>query len=143
MEGNNLSLATTRCGDTEFRWGERIYVMGIINLSPDSFSGDRLGDDMEAVVAQARRFVAEGADIIIVKPALAYLDIVMKIRELTNIPVACYNVSGEYSMLKASAEKGWLDHDSVMKEILLSMKRAGADIIISYYAKEIGKIINE
>lgn len=64
MEGVNSSLATTRCGGTEFRWGERTYVMGVINLSPDSFSGDGLGNDIEAVVAQARRFVAEGADIL-------------------------------------------------------------------------------
>ncbi len=64
MEKTGLLLATTHCGDTEFRWGEKTYVMGICNLSPDSFSGDGLGSDMEAIVAQARRFVAEGADII-------------------------------------------------------------------------------
>ena len=62
--GSNLPLATTRCGDTEFRWGERTYVMGVLNLSPDSFSGDGLGDDMEAIVAQAKCLVAEGADIV-------------------------------------------------------------------------------
>lgn len=64
MEGNNLPLATTRCGNTEFRWGERTYVMSVLNLSPDSFSGDGLGGDMEVIVAQAKRLVAEGADIV-------------------------------------------------------------------------------
>ncbi len=64
MEKDKSPLATTRCGNTEFRWGERTYIMGICNLSPDSFSGDGLGSDIEAIVAQARRFVAEGADII-------------------------------------------------------------------------------
>ena len=64
LEKNSLPLATTNCGDTEFRWGERTYVMGVVNLSPDSFSGDGLGDDIEATVALAKRMVAEGADII-------------------------------------------------------------------------------
>ena len=100
------------------------------------------GNTREAL-KEAKLDIAEGADIIMVKPAIAYLDIVMKIRELTDVPVACYNVSGEYSMLKAAAEKGWLDHDSIMIEMLLSMKRAGADIIISYHAKAIGKILKK
>ncbi|MFC1986060.1 dihydropteroate synthase [Chloroflexota bacterium] len=64
MEGSHLPLVPTRCGDTEFRWGERTYVMGVLNLSPDSFSGDGLGSDMEPIVAEARRLVAEGADIV-------------------------------------------------------------------------------
>jgi len=80
--------------------------------------------------------ILEGADIIMVKPALAYLDVISHVKDISNVPVACYNVSGEYSMLKATAEKGWIDHDSAMMEMLLSMKRSGADIIISYFAKE-------
>ena len=80
--------------------------------------------------------ILEGADIIMVKPALAYLDVISHVKDISNLPVACYNVSGEYSMLKAAAEKGWIDHDSAMMEMLISMKRAGADIIITYFAKE-------
>tara|TARA_B100000315_G_C14466839_1_gene536383 strand:+ start:112 stop:1098 length:987 start_codon:yes stop_codon:yes gene_type:complete len=86
--------------------------------------------------------ILEGVDIIMVKPALAYLDVISHIKDISNIPVACYNVSGEYSMLKAAAEKGWIDHDSAMMEMLISMKRAGADIIISYFAKEAAQLIN-
>jgi porphobilinogen synthase len=86
--------------------------------------------------------ILEGADIIMVKPALAYLDVISHVKEISNLPVACYNVSGEYSMLKAAAEKGWIDHDSAIMEMLLSMKRAGADIIISYFAKEAAQLIN-
>ena len=87
--------------------------------------------------------ILEGADIVIVKPALSYLDVVQQIKEITHIPVACYNVSGEYSMLKAAAEKGWLDHDDVMMEMLTSMKRSGADIIITYFAREVAKLLKQ
>mgnify|MGYP001076516024 CR=1 FL=1 len=80
--------------------------------------------------------IAEGADIVMVKPGLCYLDIVRDIREAFDVPVAVYQVSGEYAMLKAAAEKGWLDHDAVMMEQLLSIKRAGADLIASYFARE-------
>ena len=78
-----------------------------------------------------------------VKPALSYLDVIHEIKQIVNIPVACYNVSGEYSMLKAAAEKGWLDHNAVMMEMLLSMKRAGADIILTYFAKEAAELIKQ
>lgn len=78
----------------------------------------------------------EGADMVMIKPALAYLDIIHMIAEISEVPVAAYNVSGEYSMIKAAAENGWLDGDAAMKETLLSIKRAGADIILSYFAKE-------
>jgi porphobilinogen synthase len=80
--------------------------------------------------------VEEGADIIMVKPALAYLDVIRWARKEFDLPLAAYNVSGEYSMIKAAAEKGWLDGDRVMMEVLTSIKRAGADIIITYFAKE-------
>ncbi len=78
----------------------------------------------------------EGADVLMVKPALAYLDIIQKLKSNFNIPIAAYNVSGEYAMIKAAGSKGWLDADKTMMESLLSMKRAGADIILTYFAKE-------
>jgi porphobilinogen synthase len=84
---------------------------------------------------------AQGADILMVKPALAYLDIVKEIREATKLPLAVYNVSGEYSMLKMAAKAGVIDYEKVMMETLLSFKRAGADIIISYHAKEAAKLL--
>jgi len=86
---------------------------------------------------------AEGADILMVKPALAYLDIVRDIRENSKLPLAVYNVSGEYSMLKMAAKAGVIDYEKVMMETMLSFKRAGADIIISYHAKEVARLLNE
>ena len=80
--------------------------------------------------------MAEGADIIMIKPAMAYLDIIRQVKDICALPIAAYNVSGEYSMVKAAAEKGWIDEAKVRDELLLSIKRAGADIIISYFAKE-------
>ena len=85
----------------------------------------------------------EGADILMVKPALAYLDIIRDLKNSTDLPIACYNVSGEYAMVKAAAEKGWIDGDAVMMESLLAMKRAGAKIIITYFAKQAAKLINK
>ncbi len=84
----------------------------------------------------------EGADILIVKPALSYLDIIRDLKNNFDRPIACYNVSGEYAMIKAAAEKGWIDGEKVMMESLLSMKRAGADIIITYFAKEVAKVLS-
>lgn len=84
----------------------------------------------------------EGADILMVKPALSYLDIIRDLKNGFDRPIACYNVSGEYAMIKAAAEKGWIDGERVMMESLLSMKRAGADIIITYFAKEVAKILS-
>jgi len=84
----------------------------------------------------------EGADILMVKPALAYLDIVRDVRNNTTLPLAVYNVSGEYSMLKMAAKAGVIDYDRVMMETLLGFKRAGADIIITYHAKEAAEILN-
>lgn len=89
----------------------------------------------EALIEAELDFV-EGADFLMVKPALSYLDIIQTLKQNFDLPIAAYNVSGEYSMVKAAALKGWLDGDRVMKEILLSMKRAGADIILTYFAKE-------
>ncbi|WP_170866145.1 porphobilinogen synthase [Pontibacter flavimaris] len=89
----------------------------------------------EALV-EAELDIAEGADYLMVKPALAYLDIIKSLRENSNLPIAAYNVSGEYAMVKAAAQNGWLDGEKAMLESLLSIKRAGADIILSYFAKE-------
>jgi porphobilinogen synthase len=85
--------------------------------------------------------VAEGADIVMVKPALAYLDIIHLIRKYTELPVAAYNVSGEYAMVKAAAQQGWIDEKQVILESLTSMKRAGADLILTYFAKEVALML--
>jgi len=84
---------------------------------------------------------SEGADVLMVKPALSYLDIIRDLKNNFNKPIACYNVSGEYAMIKAAAEKGWIDGERVMIESLTSMKRAGASIIITYFAKEVARLI--
>ncbi|CAN5587257.1 porphobilinogen synthase [soil metagenome] len=85
--------------------------------------------------------ISEGADIVMIKPALAYLDIIRRAKDEFNIPLAAYNVSGEYSMIKAADEKGWIDADKAMMESLISIKRAGADVIITYFAKDAVKLI--
>jgi porphobilinogen synthase len=87
--------------------------------------------------------VGEGADIIMVKPALAYLDIICRAKQEFDLPVAAYNVSGEYSMIKAAAQLGWLDEERAMIESLTAIKRAGADIIITYFAPQIAKLLNK
>jgi porphobilinogen synthase len=85
--------------------------------------------------------ITEGADIVMVKPALPYLDIISKVRDVSAVPVAAYNVSGEYAMIKAAGEKGWIDEKKVMMETLLSIKRAGADLILTYFAKEVALLL--
>ncbi|GAX38007.1 porphobilinogen synthase [Nodularia sp. NIES-3585] len=85
--------------------------------------------------------IAEGADMVMVKPALAYLDIIHQVRNATNLPVAAYNVSGEYSMIKAAARMGWIDEKKIILETLTSMKRAGADLILTYFAKEVALML--
>jgi porphobilinogen synthase len=86
--------------------------------------------------------IEEGADIVMVKPALSYLDIISQVKQEFNMPVAAYNVSGEFSMVKAAAKLGWIDGERVMMEILISIKRAGADMILTYHAKEAAKLLN-
>jgi porphobilinogen synthase len=81
--------------------------------------------------------IAEGADIVMVKPALAYMDIIQRIKQHTTLPVAAYNVSGEYAMVKAAAQQGWIDEQTVVMETLTSLKRAGADVILTYFAKDV------
>lgn len=86
--------------------------------------------------------IDEGADILMVKPGLCYLDIVRDLRNEIELPIAVYQVSGEYAMLKAAAEKGWLDHDAVMMEQVTAIKRAGADLIASYFAKDVVRLLS-
>jgi porphobilinogen synthase len=110
--------------------------------------GDRRSYQMDpANVRMAMREIesdiAEGADIVMVKPALFYLDIIRQARERFDLPLAAYNVSGEYSMVKAAARQGWVDEKQVTMELLTSIKRAGADIILSYHAKDAARWLKE
>ena len=113
-------------------------------------SAPGFGDKKTYQMDYANRFEAiketemdidEGADIVMVKPGLCYLDIVREIKNEVDVPVAVYQVSGEYAMVKAAAEKGWLDHDAVMMEQLTAIKRAGANIIASYFAKDVVRVL--
>ena len=109
--------------------------------------GDREGYQMDPAnaleaIKEAFLDMEEGADMIIVKPALPYLDIVRRVREECLLPLAAYNVSGEYAMVKAAGQNGWIDGTRVMMEMLLSIKRAGADLILTYFAKEAALILN-
>lgn len=109
--------------------------------------GDRCSYQMDPANAseglkEVLQDVEEGADIIMVKPALSYLDIISQVKSEVNVPLAAYNVSGEYSMVKAAAQKGWIDGERVMMEILLSIKRAGAQMILTYFSREAAKFLN-
>lgn len=99
------------------------------------------GNRREAIT-EALRDIEEGADIVMVKPGLAYLDILRELRNTVAVPIAVYQVSGEYAMLKAASKQGWLDHDAVMMEQLIAFKRAGANLIASYFAKDAVKLLN-
>ena len=108
--------------------------------------GDRRSYQMdspnaEEALREVEMDIAEGADIVMVKPALPYLDIIRRVKEKFGYPLAAYNVSGEYAMIKAAALNGWLDEERVMMEALTGIKRAGADIILTYFAKEAAKIL--
>ena len=109
--------------------------------------GDRRGYQMDPAnsreaLREATMDVDEGADILMVKPALAYLDIISRLHEEFDLPVAAYQVSGEYAMIKAAAEKGWINEEQVMAETLLAIRRAGADIILTYYAKKMARLLS-
>jgi porphobilinogen synthase len=122
------------------------YASGFYNPFRDALdSAPKFGDkktyqmnpaNQREALIEAQLDTEEGADFLMVKPALAYLDVISLLKRNSVLPIAAYNVSGEYAMIKAAAEKGWLDGDRVMKETLLSIKRAGADIILTYFAKE-------
>jgi porphobilinogen synthase len=106
--------------------------------------GDRRGYQMDPAnvreaLREVRLDVEEGADIVMVKPALPYLDVIRAVAETFDRPVAAYNVSGEYAMVKAAAAKGWIDEDRIMRELLTSIRRAGADIILTYHAKDFAR----
>lgn len=108
--------------------------------------GDKKTYQMDAAnsreaIKEVELDIAEGADIVMVKPALAYLDIICQIKQRTHLPVAAYNVSGEYAMIKAAAEQGWIDEKKVILETLTSMKRAGADLILTYFAKDVALML--
>jgi porphobilinogen synthase len=110
--------------------------------------GDRSSYQMDPANAlealkEAMLDMEEGADMIMVKPALAYLDIIRRVREACLLPLAAYSVSGEYAMVKAAQEKRWIDGERIMMEILLSIKRAGADLILTYFAKEAAKLLSQ
>jgi porphobilinogen synthase len=97
---------------------------------------------VEEAVREAQLDVDQGADMIMVKPAMAYLDILAAVRAAVPVPTAAYQVSGEYAMLEAAGRNGWLDHDRAVLESLLAIKRAGADLIITYYAELLAKLID-
>ncbi len=108
--------------------------------------GDRKSYQMDAgnsdeAMREIAQDISEGADVVMVKPALAYLDIIRRAKDEFNLPVAAYNVSGEYAMIKAAGANGWIDEERAMLEMLLSIKRAGADVIITYFAKDAAKLI--
>ena len=103
--------------------------------------GDRRAYQMDPpnwreALREVEQDMAEGADMVMIKPALAYLDVIQRVRNAVNCPIAAYNVSGEYSMVKAAVQQGWIDERRVISEILTAIKRAGADLIITYHAKE-------
>ena len=108
--------------------------------------GDRRAYQMDSANAreamrEAEIDYAEGADFLMVKPALPYLDILRQVRERFDLPLAAYHVSGEYAMIKAAAERGWIDEQRVMMETLTSIRRAGADVILTYYAREAARLL--
>ncbi|MDQ6786732.1 MAG: porphobilinogen synthase [Acidobacteriota bacterium] len=108
--------------------------------------GDRKSYQMDAgnsdeAMREIAQDISEGADVVMVKPALAYLDIIRRAKDEFNLPIAAYNVSGEYAMIKAAGANGWIDEERAMLEMLLSIKRAGADVIITYFAKDAAKLI--
>jgi porphobilinogen synthase len=109
--------------------------------------GDRRSHQMDPAnsdeaLREIRLDIEEGADIVMVKPALAYLDVITRARLEFDLPLAAYSVSGEYAMIKAAAERGWLDEPRIMMEVLTAIKRAGADMIITYYAKDAARVVD-
>jgi porphobilinogen synthase len=108
--------------------------------------GDRRSHQMDPAnsdeaLREVAQDITEGADIVMVKPALAYLDVIHRVKERFGMPTAAYNVSGEYALVKAAANMGWVDGERVMMEMLTGIKRAGADLILTYFAKEAAKVL--
>jgi porphobilinogen synthase len=96
----------------------------------------------DEALREVEQDILEGADIVMVKPATAYLDIIYRVKQRFQMPTAAYNVSGEYSVVKAAAKMGWIDEERVMMEMLTSIKRAGADLILTYFAKDAARVLN-
>lgn len=129
------------------------YASGFYNPFRDALdSSPKFGDkktyqmnpaNRKEALIEAQLDTEEGADFLMVKPALAYLDVIRLLKDNSSLPIAAYNVSGEYSMIKAAHQKGWLDGERVMKETLLSIKRAGADVILTYFAKEFAQTLRK
>ena len=110
--------------------------------------GDRKGYQQDPANAresleEIRQDILEGADIVMVKPAMSYLDIIARARPEVDIPMAAYHVSGEYAMVKAAAERGWIDGDAVAIEQLTSIRRAGADMVLTYFARDVAELLND
>jgi porphobilinogen synthase len=108
--------------------------------------GDRRSHQMDPAnsdeaLREVEQDIIEGADIVMVKPALSYLDVIRRVKDRFQMPTAAYNVSGEYSMIKAAGRNGWIDEPRVMMEVLTSIKRAGADMILTYFAKEAARLL--
>ncbi|UOX34958.1 porphobilinogen synthase [Flavobacterium sediminilitoris] len=113
----------------------------LVNIPKDKKTYQMDYHNREEAIRETRMDIEEGADIVMVKPGIVYLDIIRDIKNMSEVPVAAYQVSGEYAMIKAAAEKGWLDHDAIMLEQTTAFKRAGADIIASYFAKDIVRLL--
>jgi len=113
-----------------------------VNVPKDKKTYQMNPANREAAITETLLDIEEGADIVMVKPGIAYLDIVRDLANTIEQPIAVYQVSGEYAMIKAAAEKGWLDHDAVMLEQLIAIKRAGSSLIASYFAKDVVKLLN-
>ena len=114
----------------------RLVVMAIVNRTPDSFYDRGATFELAAAVERVDRVVAEGADMVMVKPALAYLDVLCRVAGTVDVPVAAYQVSGEYAMVEAAAAHGWVDRERVIIETLTAIRRAGAQNILTYWATE-------
>jgi porphobilinogen synthase len=97
----------------------------------------------DEAIREAALDIEEGADIVMVKPALPYLDVIRRVKDELNVPVAAYNVSGEYAMVKAAAARGWLEEERVVLEVLTSIRRAGADMILTYHAKDAARYLRD
>lgn len=153
MDGEVLAIRKT----LDKNGFDNVAIMGYSAKYASSFYGPfreaagsspRFGDrksyqmdyrNLNETIREVDQDIKEGADIVMVKPALAYLDVIRAVKESSNVPLAAYSVSGEYSMVKAASEKGWLEEKKAVLEILTSIKRAGADIIITYWAKDVAK----
>ena len=128
--------------------GEVLEVNEKVVAEPETVNEDPYGNGWlvrirlaDATEAKALLDVEEGADLVMVKPALAYLDVVRAVREAVDVPVAAYNISGEYSMVEAAAANGWIDREAAILETLTSISRAGADVILTYWAAEAAKLL--